>query len=138
MGAVCVGLALLGGCVFMPAQAALRQLRWWWSTPDRRAGQTAETRHSAAAPSQELIGETQVLFSHYEDTFSAIGRQYNPPRYSARRTRRSTNGCRARRRLSSCRRRRSSPRRRGYHQYSRDAALLFTTEKSARPAGSRT
>ena len=26
---------------------------------------------------QELIGETQVLFSHYEDTFSAIGRQYN-------------------------------------------------------------
>jgi L,D-transpeptidase ErfK/SrfK len=37
-----------------------------------------ETRHVALAePGQELIGETQVLFSHYEDTFSAIGRQYN-------------------------------------------------------------
>jgi len=37
-----------------------------------------ETRHvTLAAPGQELIGETQVLFTHYEDTFSAIGRQYD-------------------------------------------------------------
>ncbi len=80
-GAVCVGLALLGGCVFMPtktevAPAPVEVVRG----PDPKAPrlEPLETRHVAlAAPSQELIGETQVLFSHYEDTFSAIGRQYN-------------------------------------------------------------
>jgi L,D-transpeptidase ErfK/SrfK len=36
-----------------------------------------ETRHFALAPQQELVGETQVLFARYENTFSAIGRQYN-------------------------------------------------------------
>jgi L,D-transpeptidase ErfK/SrfK len=48
--------------------------------PDPAAPRLAplETRHvTLAAANQDLIGETQVLFSHYEDTFSAIGRQYD-------------------------------------------------------------
>jgi L,D-transpeptidase ErfK/SrfK len=36
-----------------------------------------ETRHFELAPQQQLVGETQVLFARYENTFSAIGRQYN-------------------------------------------------------------
>jgi L,D-transpeptidase ErfK/SrfK len=36
-----------------------------------------ETRHFELAPQQEVIGETQVIFARYENTFSAIGRQYN-------------------------------------------------------------
>jgi L,D-transpeptidase ErfK/SrfK len=80
-GAVCVGLAMLGGCVFMPtetstAPAAVPVVRG----PDPAAPRLPplETRHVAlATPAQDVIGETQVLFTHYEDTFSAIGRQYN-------------------------------------------------------------
>jgi L,D-transpeptidase ErfK/SrfK len=72
---------MLGGCVFMPTETAVAPapvavVRG----PDPAAPRLAplETRHVAlAAPGQDLIGETQVLFSHYEDTFSAIGRQYN-------------------------------------------------------------
>jgi L,D-transpeptidase ErfK/SrfK len=47
--------------------------------PDPAAPRLAalETRHFALAPQQELVGETQVLFARYENTFSAIGRQYN-------------------------------------------------------------
>lgn len=36
-----------------------------------------ETRHFELAPQQEVLGETQVIFARYENTFSAIGRQYN-------------------------------------------------------------
>jgi L,D-transpeptidase ErfK/SrfK len=36
-----------------------------------------ETRHFELAPQQQLVGETQVIFARYENTFSAIGRQYN-------------------------------------------------------------
>lgn len=36
-----------------------------------------ETRHMQIQPSQEVVGETQVIFARYENTFSAIGRQYN-------------------------------------------------------------
>jgi len=36
-----------------------------------------ETRHFALAPNQEVVGETQVIFARHENTFSAIGRQYN-------------------------------------------------------------
>jgi L,D-transpeptidase ErfK/SrfK len=47
--------------------------------PDPSAPRLAalETRHFELAPDQELIGETQVIFARYENTFSAIGRQYN-------------------------------------------------------------
>ena len=36
-----------------------------------------ETRQLELAPNQEVVGETQVIFARYENTFSAIGRQYN-------------------------------------------------------------
>ena len=47
--------------------------------PDPSAPRLAalETRHFELAATQELIGETQVIFARYENTFSAIGRQYN-------------------------------------------------------------
>ena len=47
--------------------------------PDPAAPRLAalETRHFALRRSDELVGETQVIFARYENTFSAIGRQYN-------------------------------------------------------------
>ncbi|HEY3515741.1 MAG TPA: L,D-transpeptidase family protein [Gammaproteobacteria bacterium] len=47
--------------------------------PDPKAPRLAvvETRHVELAKGQELIGETQLIFARYENTFSAIGRQYN-------------------------------------------------------------
>jgi len=47
--------------------------------PDPKAPRQAvlETRHLELAKGQELIGETQLIFARYENTFSAIGRQYN-------------------------------------------------------------
>jgi L,D-transpeptidase ErfK/SrfK len=47
--------------------------------PDPAAPRLAalESRHFALAPRQELVGETQVIFARYENTFSAIGRQFN-------------------------------------------------------------
>jgi L,D-transpeptidase ErfK/SrfK len=49
------------------------------AAPDPRAPRLAalETRHFELAETQELVGETQVLFARFENTFSAIGRQYN-------------------------------------------------------------
>jgi L,D-transpeptidase ErfK/SrfK len=79
-GAVCAGLALLGGCVFMPTETAVTPAAPVVRGPDPGAPRLPplETRHvTLVTPTEDLIGETQVLFSHYEDTFSAIGRQYN-------------------------------------------------------------
>jgi L,D-transpeptidase ErfK/SrfK len=47
--------------------------------PDPKAPRLAvlETRHLELAKGQELIGETQLIFARYENTFSSIGRQYN-------------------------------------------------------------
>ncbi|HWN40099.1 MAG TPA: L,D-transpeptidase family protein [Gammaproteobacteria bacterium] len=47
--------------------------------PDPKAPRQAvlETRHLELAKGQEVIGETQLIFARYENTFSAIGRQYN-------------------------------------------------------------
>ena len=49
------------------------------SRPDPGAPRLAplDTRHFELKDEQELIGETQVIFARYENTFSAIGRQYN-------------------------------------------------------------
>ena len=49
------------------------------AAPDPQAPRLSalDTRHFELAPGQELIGETQVIFARYENTFSAIGRQYN-------------------------------------------------------------
>jgi L,D-transpeptidase ErfK/SrfK len=80
-GAVCVGLLLLGGCVSLSREPeAAPEPVPVVRAPDPAAPRLAplETRHVLlSSPKDELIGETQVLFSHYEDTFSAIGRQYN-------------------------------------------------------------
>ena len=47
--------------------------------PDPNAPRLAalETRHVTLDTGQELVGETQVLFARYENTFSAIGREYD-------------------------------------------------------------
>jgi L,D-transpeptidase ErfK/SrfK len=49
------------------------------AAPDPAAPRLAalETRHFTLDGENELIGETQVIFARYENTFSAIGRQYN-------------------------------------------------------------
>ena len=73
---------LLGGCsLLMPpretaAPAAVQAPR---SAPDPKAPRQAalETRHVELAPGQELVGETQVIFARYENTFPAIGREFN-------------------------------------------------------------
>lgn len=71
---------LLGGCSLLtaprePAAPAVAQP----ALPDPAAPRLAalDTRHFELAPAQEVIGETQVIFARYENTFSAIGRQYN-------------------------------------------------------------
>jgi L,D-transpeptidase ErfK/SrfK len=80
---VCLGLALLGGCTLFPSQqrqVAATAVAPLASVPDPHAPRLAplETRHFALSdPAQEIVGETQVLFTRHEDTFSAIGRQYN-------------------------------------------------------------
>ena len=74
---------LLGGCYVAhagpagarrPGAAVTAPAR-----PDPAAPRLAalETRHFELAQGQELVGETQVIFARYENTFSAIGRQYN-------------------------------------------------------------
>ena len=47
--------------------------------PDPNAPRLAalETRQFTLSAGQELVGETQVLFARYENTFSAIGREYD-------------------------------------------------------------
>ena len=84
LGSIHFGLAasLLAGCTLLtsprqpaaPAAAAIAPTQ-----PNPAAPRLAalETRHFSLAPQQELVGETQVLFARYENTFSAIGRQYN-------------------------------------------------------------
>jgi L,D-transpeptidase ErfK/SrfK len=72
---------LLAGCtLLMPQREAAGPVAVTAPPlPDPAAPRLAalETRHFELAPQQELVGETQVLFARYENTFSAIGRQYN-------------------------------------------------------------
>src|SRR5688572_31365596 len=72
---------LLAGCsMLMPArQPAVQSAAPTPAQPDPAAPRLAplETRHFELAPQQQVVGATQVLFSRYENTFSAIGRQYN-------------------------------------------------------------
>ena len=78
--ALSLGLALLSGCTSLPAD--------WGATtapasvargPDPNAPrlEPLETREQALASAQDLIGETQVLFARYENTFPAIGREFD-------------------------------------------------------------
>ncbi len=71
---------LLGGCTLLTtpreAEAPAAAVP---AAPNPAAPRLAalETRHFTLDPKDELIGETQVIFARYENTFSAIGRQYN-------------------------------------------------------------
>jgi L,D-transpeptidase ErfK/SrfK len=71
---------LLGGCSLLtaPRQAATPAVLET-KGPDPKATRLAalETRHVELAKGQDLVGETQVIFARHENTFSAIGRQYN-------------------------------------------------------------
>ncbi len=72
---------LLGGCsLLMPPREPARPAPVAVpAAPDPQAPRLAalDARHFELAPGQELVGETQVIFARYENTFSAIGRQYN-------------------------------------------------------------
>ena len=81
---ICFGAAawLLGGCSLLtpprePSGPARRRRRRRRPNPKAPRLAALETRHFELAQGQELIGETQVIFARYENTFSAIGRQYN-------------------------------------------------------------
>jgi L,D-transpeptidase ErfK/SrfK len=75
-------LVQVGGCVFMPAAtdvpppaAAAVMLE-----PDPSAPRLPplETRHlKLASADQDVVGEPQILFARYENTFSAIAQHYN-------------------------------------------------------------
>jgi len=74
----------LGGCAFLPAQqrasgdvaAPVAQVV---AAPDPRAARlpSLETRHFELRGDERLIGETQVLFTRFENTFAVIAREYN-------------------------------------------------------------
>jgi L,D-transpeptidase ErfK/SrfK len=72
---------LLGGCSLLmpPHKPAAPTAVTAPAAPNPASPRLAalETRHFELAASQEVIGETQVIFARYENTFSAIGRQYN-------------------------------------------------------------
>lgn len=76
------GLAVLSGCAFIPsavepvADTALPSVAGPDPTADRLP--SLETRHfELASDDQILIGEPQVVFTRYENTFSALAREYN-------------------------------------------------------------
>jgi L,D-transpeptidase ErfK/SrfK len=72
---------LLGGCSLLmpPHEPAGPTAVQAPAGPDPRAPRQSalDARHFELAPGQDLLGETQVIFARYENTFSAIGRQYN-------------------------------------------------------------
>ena len=71
---------LLGGCSLLTAPRPVASPSVLEAKgPDPKAPRLAavETRHVELAQGQELVGETQLIFARHENTFSAIGRQYN-------------------------------------------------------------
>lgn len=76
------GMVLVGGCVFMPAPQQLGGERdaAVAGAPDPEAPRlpALETRHVVLdGDDEELVGETQVLFARYENTFVTIARSYD-------------------------------------------------------------
>jgi len=66
----------VAGCQLLPTEWE----PWVSPFPDPLAPRlpAAETRHfDAVSPTDEVVGMPQVLFTRYEDTFSAIAREYN-------------------------------------------------------------
>jgi L,D-transpeptidase ErfK/SrfK len=82
-GALSAVSLLLGACIFIPTDTPVEAPPLVAAPPrqpDPAAPRLAplETRHfDLVAADQELVGETQVLFARYENTFSAIARQYD-------------------------------------------------------------
>jgi L,D-transpeptidase ErfK/SrfK len=78
-GALWAGLALLGGCISLPADRTGPVQPSVARAPDPNAPRLPplDTRELPLAQDQELIGETQVLFTRYENTFPAIGREFD-------------------------------------------------------------
>ncbi|HEX5045885.1 MAG TPA: L,D-transpeptidase family protein [Gammaproteobacteria bacterium] len=77
-----LALVPLGGCALLsstPPEAPPAPAPAVVAVPDPRAPRLTplDTRKFELAANQEIIGETQVLFSHYEDTFAAIARVYD-------------------------------------------------------------
>jgi L,D-transpeptidase ErfK/SrfK len=73
-------LASLGGCTLAPKAAPPEPVVAAPVGPNPQAPRlpAIESRHyELATAGQEIVGETQVLFARYENTFSAIGREYN-------------------------------------------------------------
>ncbi len=78
-GSALVVIGLAGCSLLRPAETAPPE-PVAASAPDPHAVrlQPLDTREQTLrSPLQEIVGETQVLFSRYENTFSAIGRQYD-------------------------------------------------------------
>jgi L,D-transpeptidase ErfK/SrfK len=76
-----LALALAGCSMLRPERAAAPPAAAVSAPvqPDPSAARlpALETRHFTLADRQELVGDTQVLFARYENTFSAIGREYD-------------------------------------------------------------
>ena len=77
--AVAAALLLLAGCASLPADEGAAPAPVVAAAPDPKAPRLSplDTRTVAVAPGQELVGETQVLFARYENTFTAIGRRFD-------------------------------------------------------------
>lgn len=75
-GGVALGLA---GCQTSPIEPGdSAQAVHSFPDPEAPRLEPAETtRFEMPAPGDEMLGTTQVLFARYEDTFSAIAREYN-------------------------------------------------------------
>ena len=73
------GLALLAGCVSLPADDGAAPAPVVAAAPDPKAPRLTplDTRTVSIGAGQQLVGETQVLFARYENTFTAIGRRFD-------------------------------------------------------------
>jgi L,D-transpeptidase ErfK/SrfK len=73
------GLVLLAGCVSLPADDGAAPAPVVAAAPDPNAPRLSplDTRTVSLGAGQELVGETQVLFARYENTFTAIGRRFD-------------------------------------------------------------
>ena len=74
-----IALTPLTGCMLLPQQQPAALEAPAVLAPDPAAPRLAplETRHFELAAEQEIVGEVQVLFTRYENTFSAIAQAYN-------------------------------------------------------------
>jgi L,D-transpeptidase ErfK/SrfK len=80
LGPLLAALTQVTGCVLLPHQdQSAEPAPAVVLAPDPAAPRLAplETRHFDVAPAQEIVGAVQVLFTRYENTFSAIAQEYN-------------------------------------------------------------